>query len=223
MSTRSRATSDSQLGLVDDRDAVRVERPGQLGRVAAAVDVGDLGRGEGDHLDASGRRGTATLKSWKSRPAAPRMTTRSRGWPRSVRSWRSPSRLGRPPGCGTRHSPMLRPVWREGDSEGDGRRTSRDGIRASTRAANRSREGLPRRPKCLAGRLHLPEQRLLLGGQAVGGVPPQPGAEHLRARSRGGTARPTPAGRSASPAGARRAASRAPCAPGRRSSTTSSL
>jgi len=39
-----------QTGLVDDRDAVRIVRPGERGRVGAAVDVGNLRRGERDDL-----------------------------------------------------------------------------------------------------------------------------------------------------------------------------
>jgi hypothetical protein len=38
------------LGLGQDGDAIRVERTGQLGRIAAPGDVGDLRRGEGHHL-----------------------------------------------------------------------------------------------------------------------------------------------------------------------------
>ena len=39
-----------QLGLVDDRDSLRIKAARELGRIAAPVDVGDLRRGEGDHL-----------------------------------------------------------------------------------------------------------------------------------------------------------------------------
>ena len=39
-----------ELVLGDDRDAVRIELAGERGRVDAALDVGNLRRGEGDHL-----------------------------------------------------------------------------------------------------------------------------------------------------------------------------
>jgi len=41
-----------QLGLRDDVDAVRVERPGELRRVPTVIDPGNLGGREGDNLDA---------------------------------------------------------------------------------------------------------------------------------------------------------------------------
>jgi hypothetical protein len=40
-----------ELRLGSDRDALRVAGPGERGRVDPAVDPGDLGRREGDHLD----------------------------------------------------------------------------------------------------------------------------------------------------------------------------
>ena len=81
-----------ELVLGDDRDAVRVARAGQLGRVEPAVDVRDLGGGEGDDVDVVAPR-KATLKLWKSRPAAPAITTRlmSAETPLIVRRW-TPSR-----------------------------------------------------------------------------------------------------------------------------------
>jgi len=37
-------------GLGQDRNSVRIQRTGELGRILAPVDVRDLRRGEGDHL-----------------------------------------------------------------------------------------------------------------------------------------------------------------------------
>ena len=59
-----------------------------------------------------------------------------------------------------------------------------DARRAAASVDDQRREPLPRgaaTPPAATSRAagHLGEQHLLLGGQAVGGVPPQPGAEHL--------------------------------------------
>jgi hypothetical protein len=43
-------TDRLELGLVDDGDALGIERTGQGRGVAAVGDTGDLGRGEGHHL-----------------------------------------------------------------------------------------------------------------------------------------------------------------------------
>ena len=52
MSTWSRATIDSSSLSSTIGMPLRVQRAGELGRVGAAVDVGDLRRRERDHLDA---------------------------------------------------------------------------------------------------------------------------------------------------------------------------
>ena len=41
-----------QIDLIDDRDAARMAGTRELGRVSPAADSGDLGRGEGDDLEA---------------------------------------------------------------------------------------------------------------------------------------------------------------------------
>ena len=56
---RQLADQARQLRLGMDRDALRVARPRQLGRIAAAIDVGDLRGGEGHHL---GRRIVAEVR-----------------------------------------------------------------------------------------------------------------------------------------------------------------
>src|SRR4249919_1560332 len=118
------------------------------------------------------------LKSWKSRPAAPRMTTRSRDCPEAValmaslrRGWVDHGVRDPPLGC---YAGATEP-----GSGRDVRRTPRRGVLGHDRREPLG-QGLPRCPEHLARRDHLVQQGLLLGGQSVGGVPTQPRAEHLR-------------------------------------------
>jgi len=60
----------------DYGDTLGVLGAGKLGGVAATVDVRDLRCGEGRRPRTSGSSRKTTLKLWKSRPAAPMMTTR---------------------------------------------------------------------------------------------------------------------------------------------------
>ena len=93
---RSRSSSGS-IG-----DAVGISRTGQRGWIAPAGDAGNLRGRERDHVVAPASRYT-TLKLWKSRPAAPRITTR-RGIGR-VSSSRAPGSAGaRCIGCASAHS-----------------------------------------------------------------------------------------------------------------------
>ena len=211
-----------ELRLVDDRDAVRVQRAGELGRVGASVDVGDLGRGEGDHLDAPGRPGTARLKSWKSRPAAPRMTTRSRESAEVDALMAFSVTAGSTTGV---RDPPLRCYAGAGQalSGGDGSRTARArhprrrAPRSARRAAATRRRSASRAPVTSLERAPpaRPTARRASPTAATRRRPP--------ARSPGGTARPTRRVRSAAPGAARRAGSRAPWRPAGTSRTTSSL
>ena len=50
MSMARSATRRFEFLFLHDGNAVGIERPGQLGRVAASGDVGDLGGGKSHHL-----------------------------------------------------------------------------------------------------------------------------------------------------------------------------
>ena len=97
-----------EAGLGHDGDARRVARAGERGGEGAVVDPRDLRRGEGDELDC-GSSFSATRKLWKSRPAAPMMTTR-RGLSMfgTVCSSRTRSEFGRITGSASMHKTSLR-------------------------------------------------------------------------------------------------------------------
>jgi hypothetical protein len=63
-----------ELRFLHDRDARWIALSGKRRRVASPGDVGDLCRGECDTSTPGASRYT-TLKLWKSRPAAPMITT----------------------------------------------------------------------------------------------------------------------------------------------------
>jgi len=77
-----------------------VQGPGQLGRIVAAGDSRDLSRGrEGHDFDGSGHFDRQTLKSWKSRPAAPMITTRLRSMYPALPQFRRSLSPGSEPGA----------------------------------------------------------------------------------------------------------------------------
>ena len=64
-----------QLGLVNDRDTVRIERPREHAGYARPAISGICVAVNAATTRNAGLSRYSTLKSWKSRPAAPRMTT----------------------------------------------------------------------------------------------------------------------------------------------------
>ena len=149
------------------------------------------------------------LKSWKSRPAAPRMTTRSRD-SAGVDELMASLRQGWVD-HGVRDPPlsMLDPVGR-GSSQGvtgDARRASAS---SSTRVANRCGERLPRGPQGLARRGHLGEQPSC-SAVSPSGESQRSHAPKTSGEVSGWNCTPHAVGpRTAAPAAGRRAASRAP-------------